>query len=132
MQNNKPLVKTGRAILATLPILAVAAASMMPEMAHAAVGAGKVAANFTDQFADIAKAIGGAAYVGGALFAVMGITKLYNHAKDPNQNKISSAMIMLVAGGSLLALPSIMETGAEAVVGTGGKKASIGSGLGGN
>ena len=47
------------------------------------------------------------AYVAGTIFAFAGILKLKQHAENPAQVPMSHGLARLVAGGALLALPTI-------------------------
>lgn len=73
------------------------------------------------------KAIGGASYLAGAVYTVKSILTLYQHANDPKSHPTSRAMVQLLAGGFLLALPSTLDIGVGSFFGN-EKARSVGIG----
>jgi hypothetical protein len=81
----------------------------MPELASATtVDFGSGQASFASSQLAYAPGFASAvAYVAGTIFAFSGILKLKQHAENPAQVPMSHGLARLVAGGALLALPTI-------------------------
>lgn len=120
--------KTKR-VLQAVCAAAPAAAMLLFSDSAAAATAGQVADNIRGQFGSIADMIGGASYIMGAGFGVRGALKLKEHNENPSQVKLSQPLTALAVSGALLALPSVMDTGAESTFGSESRKTSV-NGLG--
>ncbi len=116
-------------VLKAASLAAPAAALLLFSDGAFAASAGQVADNIRNQFGSIADMIGGASYIMGAGFGVRGALKLKEHNENPSQVKLSQPLTALVVSGALLALPSVMDTGAESTFGNDSKKTSV-NGLG--
>ena len=62
----------------------------------------------------------GLAYLFGLVLGVLGIMKLYEHVQDPRSNPPWEFMKKFLAGGAMLALPSIMSAARNTLSGEGG------------
>ncbi len=68
-----------------------------------------IAKNITESVSDLPTLLAALSYLGGLLFAVLGIMKIKDHVEQPTQHPLSHGAIRLGAGGALFALPIIME-----------------------
>lgn len=117
----------------TVPIaLAVrcslAAASVAAGLGEAAAqtvtnDAAGVAKRVKGQFGAFADLIGAGAFLCGIGFVVFGIFRLYTHSKNPNDpsGKLSTAVILIVAGGAMIAVPTVAGVGVTSLFGEGAK-----------
>ncbi len=87
---------------------------------------GKLAANVTSTFGDLAKLITAAAYMGGLGFAVGAILKFKQHKDNPTQIPIGTPIAMLGVAAALLFLPTILGTAGETIFGGSQEQGSVG------
>lgn len=64
--------------------------------------------------------ISGLSYILGLLLGILGINKLRQHVEDPRSNNLKDGVIRLLAGGALLAIPTIYTAAATSIYGAGG------------
>ena len=103
MKSQKLLTAVKWGILASVTVLA------LPDFALAS--AGDSLESFTDQDASmVVPLISVASYTIGAFLGVSGALKLKKHAENPAQEKLAPGIAALLAGGGLVALPSLMGT----------------------
>ena len=83
--------------------------------------AAAVANRVQNQVGAFADLIGAAAFLIGIGFVVFGIFRLYNHSKNPNDPsaKLSTAVILVVAGGAMIAVPTVAGVGVVSLFGGG-------------
>ncbi len=65
--------------------------------------------NAANAISDLPGLLAGIAYLLGILFGTLGILKLKAHVENPNQAPMKDAVIRLLAGGALFALPMVYE-----------------------
>ncbi|NQY41768.1 MAG: type IV secretion protein IcmD [Legionellales bacterium] len=87
---------------------------------------GKLAANVTSTFGDVAKLITAASYVGGIGFAVGAILKFKQHKDNPTQIPIGTPIAMLGVAAALLFLPTILGTAGETIFGGSQTQGTVG------
>ena len=104
-----------------LCLIAVSTLAMTPAEAQAAEDLKAVANRTRGQFGSIADLIGAAAFLAGVGFVVFGIFKFYNYSKNPQdpQNKVGSAVMLVVAGALMIAVPTVAGVGIVSLFGTG-------------
>ena len=112
-EKNRLAVWMGRALWLGGAAALTGVAVMFPEIAHASVGLGKIAANATSQMQDIGTAVSGGSYLGAAVSGALAMKKFKDHTSDPKQHTIYAALGLLVLCGGLCLLPSMMETAGE-------------------
>ncbi len=80
---------------------------------------GSVAENVQGQFGSLADLLGAAAFLAGVGFVVFGIFKFYNYSKNPQdpQNKVGSAVMLVVAGAMMIAVPTVAGVGVVSIFG---------------
>ena len=89
--------------------------------ASAQKDAGEVADNVRGQVGEFADLLGAAAFLVGIGLVVFGIFTLYKHSKNPQDpsSKLSTAMMLLIAGGAMIAVPTVAGVGVTSLFGTG-------------
>jgi len=70
-------------------------------------------------------------YLLGIVIVVMGVIKVKEHVETPEQTKMQEGVIRLVAGGALLAMPTIYNAMFNTIDGTGGVLTALTSLFGG-
>ncbi len=95
------------------------AAFLLALPAEAADNIGTVATNVKGQFGSLADLLGAAAFLAGVGFVVFGIFKFYNYSKNPQdpQNKVGSAVMLVVAGAMMIAVPTVAGVGVVSIFG---------------
>lgn len=89
---------------------------------------GGVADTVTEQFSNFGALLGGAASLLGLGFCLLSIAKFKGYSanpQDPN-NKLTTAVGMLAAGVSLIALPAFMGVGVTSLFGDGAATGNLG------
>lgn len=87
-------------------------AAVIGALPDAAMAAGTttvsgIAANVVNTSSQLPGLLAGLAYLLGLVFAGMGILKIKEHVSSPQQTPLREALVRLVAGGALFALPAI-------------------------
>lgn len=83
---------------------------------------GDVANNLTTSTAGVVKAVGAISSAAGFIMALIGALKFKAHKDNPQQTPISMPIIYLVVASLLLFLPTLIQTGADTIWGSGGAK----------
>ena len=94
-------------------VLSAVVTLALPELAWAAgsAGIGSSLSQFTSKDANqVVPLISVASYTIGAFLGVSGALKLKKHAENPAQEKLAPGIAALLAGGGLVALPSLLGT----------------------
>lgn len=121
----------------TMGLAALVAASD-PALAQCSEGTlGGVICNTIESSKDLPDLLSALSYLAGLILGIMGIFKLKEHVESPGQTPIWDPMKRFLAGGSFLALPSLMKAvittlnggGGEAYANTGFQGSSTGKGL---
>ena len=68
-----------------------------------------IAENILNSVSEIPVLISGLSHIVGLLLGVTGILKIKDHVENPDKTPLKDGAIRLLAGGSLFALPLIME-----------------------
>lgn len=98
----------------------LAASALLPGAAHAAGDIGQVAKLVEGQLPAVVDLIGGASYLGGAVFGVKGLLHLKGNVEDPHKHTLAGAGGKLLAASCLFALPSLVATATTTIFGGGG------------
>ncbi len=109
-------------------VAAVVAGALVCGVAAAQTGdVGGVANRVASQFDSLADLLGAAAFLAGVGFVVFGIFKFYNYSKNPQdpQNKVGSAVMLVVAGAMMIAVPTVAGVGVVSIFGTGAETVSV-------
>lgn len=93
-------------------ILAAVATLLVAEPAMAET-AGEVADRLTGQFEGFAKLIFGAMFLVGIGLGGLAALKFKAHADNPQQNKLTTPIILALVAAMLIALPTFINTGLE-------------------
>ena len=91
--------------------------------------AGAVAARVQDQVGEFADLLGAAAFLVGIGLVVFGIFTLYKHSKNPQDpsSKLSTAVMLIVAGGMMIAVPTVAGVGVQSLFGDGANTVKAGA-----
>lgn len=103
----------------SLALIAGGIGLMMAEPALAKT-VGDVAGNLTTSTNGVVKAVGAISSAAGFIMALIGALKFKAHKDNPQQTPISVPIIYLVVASLLLFLPTLIQTGADTIWGTGG------------
>ena len=90
--------------------------------------AGEVAQNVQGQVGEFADLLGAAAFLVGIGLVVFGIFTLYKHSKNPQDpsSKLSTAVMLIVAGGMMIAVPTVAGVGVQSLFGDGANTVKAG------
>ncbi len=105
-------------------LAAVTAVAILAAAGYAAAGTGTgniggVADTVRGQVGQLADLLGAAAFLAGVGFIVFGIVKFYKYSKNPQdqQNKLSGAVMLIVAGAAMIAVPTVAGVGIVSLFG---------------
>lgn len=106
-------------------VMAVAAS---PAFAQAVQDMGGVFEKLNTQASPLGDLIGSASFVIGAGIAIFGLLKARAHSQNPNDpsNKLSSAMMLILVGAAMVAIPTLLGVGVGTLFGSGSDTSSIG------
>lgn len=112
---------------ACLLTIAVAAAAS-PAFAQAVQDMGGVFEKLNTQATPLGDLIGSASFIFGAGIAIFGLLKARAHSQNPNDpsNKLSSAMMLIMVGAAMVAIPTLLGVGVGTLFGSGSDTSSIG------
>jgi hypothetical protein len=82
---------------------------MMSMGSAKATGFSAVATNANASIENMPGLVSGVSYLFGLLIGVLGILKVKDHVENPNNTPLKDGAIRLLAGGGLLAAPSIYQ-----------------------
>lgn len=85
----------------------VVGAATMPSAAYA-LGVGEVLDNITKNFQSFVPLIELSAYIAGIFLAVTGLIKMKTSVENPQSGGVGPALVRLVLGAFLIALPSVI------------------------
>ena len=114
-----------------VPVWALSSIAFVGAAEAGSQNIGEVASGVKEQFGSLADLLGAAAFLAGVGFVVFGIVKFYNHSKNPQdqQNKLSGAVMLIVAGAMMIAVPTVAGVGVVSLFGGDADKVSITGGL---
>ena len=90
---------------------------------------GQMASNVSSNFSAMADLLSGGSYLAGAGFGIKSAMAFKMHAEDARQHKLSTAMVLALVSGSLLALPTFLSTGSDTMFGQGAQQNSLSGGV---
>lgn len=84
------------------------------EDAHA-TNVSTVSSNILTSITDLPALLSGVSYLVGILFATLGVLKIKDHVENPGNTPLQQGAIRLVAGGGLIAAPTIFQAMTETI-----------------
>ena len=81
---------------------------------------GGVADNVKGQIGNVADMLGAVAFLIGIILVIMSLMKFKAHSENDPQAKMSTAVVMLMVGASMIALPTLAGVGITSIFGGGG------------
>lgn len=84
-----------------------------------AQGLNNVTGTLKSQFGGLAEVLSGISYIAGIGFGIKAALKFKEYSEDSQRNKLSVPIGLAAVAGILMALPTLLTTSTESVLGTG-------------